>query len=190
MKGISMFYKRSFLMVFLSVALLASGCSDHKSENESLSQQLAQMRVAPLSDGFVWKSVVLGQDAGNANALNTESAALIKSLDDVEGMNFSNETDSQKLQVEVAALDAEAWGYADNLARRLGWQSLPDVSQVGQTDYQARLALFLEAIKNEEAGYRYQEIDLVKVDTKKLYTDLKVEFQDKTIYLMRIKKVN
>jgi len=191
MKGISMFYKRSFLMVFLSVALLASGCSDHKSENESLSQQLAQMRVAPLSDGFVWKSVVLGQDAGNANALNTESAALIKSLNDVEGMNFSDERDSQKLQVEVAALDAEAWGYADNLARRLGWQSLPDVSQVGVEDaYDTRLALFLVAMKNEETGYRYQKIDLGIVDTKKLYTDLKVEFQDNTIYLMRIKKVN
>jgi|GEM_PF-2366051 len=186
-----MFYKRSFLMVFLSVALLASGCSDHKSENESLSQQLAQMRVAPLSDGFVWKSVVLGQDAGNANALNTESAALIKSLNDVEGMNFSDERDSQKLQVEVAALDAEAWGYADNLARRLGWQSLPDVSQVGVEDaYDTRLALFLVAMKNEETGYRYQKIDLGIVDTKKLYTDLKVEFQDNTIYLMRIKKVN
>ena len=106
-------------------------------------------------------------------------------------MIFSDETDSQKLQVEVAAFDAEAWGYADNLARRLGWQSLPDVSQVGVGDaYDTRLALFLGAMNNEETGYRYQQIDLRNVDTKKLYTDLKVEFQDNTIYLMRIKKVN
>jgi len=186
-----MFYKRSFLMAFLSVALLASGCSDDnknlQSENESLRQQLAH---APLSDGFVWVSVALGQNEVDANALNKESAALIGSLKGVEGMNFSNVTNSQKLQVEVAALDAEAWGYADNLARRLGWQSLPDFSQVEEANYQARLKLILEAMKNEETGYHYQKIDLSTDATKELYIDLGVEFQDKTIYLMRIREVN